>query len=177
MSIWDVIADVLKISLPAGLCILVAYLVFRSLHTTQRQQAQEDMRTRAFAAVIPLKIAAYERAMLFLSRIQPEAIVLRQEPAKLTALQMKQLLITDIRAEYDHNAVQQLYVSERSWGQLMAARDHVLNLIISAGEVVPDTHTGIDLAAKLLDLHKASEAKPIEVAIKLLKQDVAKHFA
>lgn len=168
--------DMLKLALPALLCILTAVLVFTGMQRRQLIEARQEMRLKAFSTVMPLRIGAYERAVLFLHRIQPDNLMLRVDPNNKSAKMFKQQLLDEIRSEYDHNAVQQLYISDAAWSRLLFARDQTASLIQGADEGLGDRATGLDFAKKVLAEQNQRTEKPVDEAIQTLKKDIAKLF-
>ena len=177
MTPYDQVFTLLLLIVPTALALTAGALVFRSLASQQRATERHDQRMRSVAAIVPLRIAAHERAVLFLTRIQPDALLLRSEPARLTAPQLRQALLDDLRSEYDHNAVQQLYVSDSAWGALIGARDAVAALIAETAEALPPTASGLDLAKGILQAVKDRNEGPVPAvitdAIRAIKADLA----
>ncbi len=176
----DVVSELVKQVLPALLCIVTAVLVFYatafSIERRQRSLEKQEMRLRAFSTVMPLRISAYERAVLFLSRIQLEALMLRTETQSKTARALKEQLLEEIRAEYEHNAVQQLYISDAGWSRLIFARDQMAEAIRTETDAVYETlgerASALDLARQLVAAFSERTDKPVEEAISLLKKEL-----
>jgi hypothetical protein len=144
-----ILADSFRLAIPALLVVATAALVLRHQAAKQLRADRAEMRVRSFSTIMPLRMAAHERAMLFLTRIRLEAIVPRLDPANCTAATLRQRILEDIRSEFDHNAVQALYVAEKPWRLLMSARDEVVALVLTAAEELPASASGLDLAAKI----------------------------
>lgn len=172
-ELWEIV----KQALPALLCILAAVLVFSAMQRRQLTEARHEMRLKAFSTIMPLRIGAYERAVLFLHRIQPDNLMLRVDPNNKSAKLFKQQLLDEIRNEYDHNSVQQLYVSDAAWSRLLYARDQTASIIQGADEGMGDRATGLEFAKRVLaELNQRTE-KPVDEAIQTLKKDIARLFA
>lgn len=80
-------------------------------------------------SLFPLRVQAAERLIVLVERIKPAMLVHRHLAAALTASQMAQLMLQNIREEFEYNISQQLYVSERSWQLISAAREEIVQLI------------------------------------------------
>jgi hypothetical protein len=80
-------------------------------------------------AVFPLKLQATERLIVLVERIKPGMLVHRQLSNATTASQLAALMLQNIRDEFEYNISQQLYVSERSWQLIVAAREEIVQLI------------------------------------------------
>jgi hypothetical protein len=177
MSISDQVFVVILLVVPTLLATGAAALVFRALLSQRRAAERQELRLNAFSAIVPLRIAAHERAVLFLTRIQPDAIILRSDVSRMNAGQLRQALLEDLRAEYEHNAVQQLYISDAAWTALLFARDTVAELIADAANELPPIASGLDYAQAVLtavkDRNEGPVPTPITEAIRRLKADLA----
>ena len=99
-----------------GLCILasVAILVAGAVYVTKMvMEAKAKMAALEAskgnrAAILPLRLQAYERMALFLERIDPNQLVMRIHTGGLTVSQEQNLLLTAIRSEFEHNLSQQI---------------------------------------------------------------------
>ena len=84
-----VFIELLKIILPALLVLGAAfYLVHRFLDSEQKRRELE-LKKNTQTSVLPLKIQAYERLIIFLERIQPNSIVLRVNKNGMSAHQLQ----------------------------------------------------------------------------------------
>ena len=102
--------DLLKIVLPALIVAGVIYLLFKQFLEKEQQRRLIELRLESSKATLPLRLQAYERIVLFLERISPNNILVRLSSAGQTAPDFHRLLQQEIRAEYEHNLSQQLYI-------------------------------------------------------------------
>ena len=68
--------------------------------------------------VIPLRLQAFERMVLFLERINPPNLLTREASAGDSVSGLQGKLVKSLRDEYEHNMSQQLYISDHSWEQI-----------------------------------------------------------
>lgn len=91
-------------------------------------------------AIFPLRVQAAERLIVLVERIKPGMLVHRHLGNAGTAAQLAGLMLQNIRDEFEYNISQQLYVSERSWQLITAAREEVVQLIhLSLASIDPET--------------------------------------
>ncbi|MBK9292530.1 MAG: hypothetical protein IPM52_13030 [Bacteroidetes bacterium] len=81
------------------------------------------------AGLFPLRVQAAERLIVLVERIKPGMLVHRHLTSAATAAQLAALMLQNIREEFEYNISQQLYVSERSWQLISAAREEIIQLI------------------------------------------------
>lgn len=173
----SLLADIAKIVLPAGLCLGMAYLMFRQMIQAWTIREEAEARAKFFGTYLPLKLSAYERAILFLERIHPEQLLVRAEPGNKNAKYFAEQLIMEISAEYEHNIVQQLYISSYGWNMLVNAKTEMIGIIRGALKRVPDNAKAIDLAEAIFILIRENEIQLQSIqAIEQLKLDVKNQF-
>src|SRR4051812_1556803 len=106
------LGDLLKIAIPLGLAIVLVMVVLRQQLRREELKERYRIRMEAFSKLLPMKIAAYERALLYADRIHPANLIKRNDPNRKTAKMFEQFLLMEVEVEYEHNVVQQLYISE-----------------------------------------------------------------
>lgn len=79
--------------------------------------------------LFPLKVQAAERLIVLIERIKPAMLVHRHLANAASAAQLATLMLQNIRDEFEYNISQQLYVSERSWQLIAAAREEIVQLL------------------------------------------------
>lgn len=172
------IFDLLKIILPA---LIVAgstfYLVQQHLEKEQQRRLLE-LRLQSSKEMLPLRLQAYERVVLFLERITPNNLLVRLSSAGQSAPDYHRLLLQEIRAEYEHNLAQQLYMSPDAWQQVKNAKESVLTMINKAYHALPQPQQvrGTELAKRVLETVIAEEVDPTAQALNAVKHEATALF-
>ena len=123
--------------------------------------------------ITPLRLAAFERIILFLERINPGNLLVRVQAPGMTAKDFHRALITTIRAEYEHNMSQQIYISDESWDAVLTAKESILELVnISAQRMSADSKP-IELSTYILQMFAQADNNPIKDAIEKVKEEIA----
>jgi len=169
--------EILKIVLPAAMVFVATYIILRSmLENDQKKRDHELRKTKEnhSATTLPLKIQAYERLVIYLERINPNTLVVRTNKNGMSAHQLQLELIRAIKAEYEHNLSQQIYVSAGAWELVKTAREELIKLInISATKVNQDAPSN-DLAMMILNIAAGLDKKlPNEVALEFVKREAS----
>lgn len=94
-----------------------------------QQKPEKQNRKSQDEAIFPLRVQAAERLIVLVERLKPGMLVHRHLVNALSASQLAQLMLHNIRDEFEYNISQQLYVSERSWQLICAAREEIVQLI------------------------------------------------
>src|ERR1700755_1088422 len=108
----DAFLDILKYILPSTIVFLAVYFVLKKHLDVQLKSQVITGRQGQQGTVLPIRLQAYERMVLLLERITPQNLVMRVNNNNATAGQMHQELLASIRAEFEHNLTQQVYISK-----------------------------------------------------------------
>ncbi|HEY1009718.1 MAG: hypothetical protein ACO1NS_09610 [Daejeonella sp.] len=169
--------DILKFAV-AGLIVFFAGWVFIKGYLDKRFNFRMiELKKESLKQILPLRLQAYERTVLFLERINPANMLLRLHVPGMSAKEMQNIIIADIKAEYQHNISQQIYVSQTTWNVVKKIKDDTITIINSATSALPEHATAADLSKSVLShlAHLDSE-NPYDVALNIVKQDVQALF-
>lgn len=171
----EMIYDLLKITLPAALVLYLAYLLVRSFLQKQLDEIAFSVRQKNQETLIPIRLQAYERVTLLLERITPSNLLSRLGSSEYSAEEFQQILIHEIRNEFNHNLSQQVYMSDSAWTYVTTTVEQTISLINSSVNGLPAEAKGIDLAKAILE-NKASEDGTAQQAIKFVKEEIQSIF-
>lgn len=119
-----------------------------------------------------LRLQAYERLVLLTERIALPNLISRLSQPGLSALQMKIVLLENIKQEFDYNSTQQLYVSEIAWDSIRNLKEQNLALIHQVSASLPAESSGSELNKRLLELMMQQTGSPLhEIVTKTLNQE------
>ncbi len=169
----------------ALLAVVVIVKEFYSSETTRKFIENEQKKTlleiqkiqesELRKVVTPIQLQAYERLVLFLERITPNNLVLRCFQPNMTTQLLKDVMIRNIRDEFEHNLSQQLYISNQAWVYIKNAKEDMINTINSIQSKEGETLTPTAFAGKLFELLAGRESQ-IELAQDFLKSEIQKKF-
>ncbi len=172
------LVDILKITLPAIIVATIIYLLFKQFLDREQQRRFVELRLENSKTTLPLRLQAYERVVLFLERISPNNILVRLSSAGQNAQDYHRLLIQEIRAEYEHNLSQQLYISPDAWALVKDAKEGVLTTVNRAYHELqnPAQSRGTELAKRVLEALMTDAAEPTAQALDAVKREVVGLF-
>lgn len=176
MTTAEILLEMLKYILPAALVLGAVALVMREQGRKHDTSERYALLKATRAQTLPLRLQAYERAILLLERISPENLIIRCDGNGKSSRQFQTQLLMEVRAEYEHNVSQQTYIRHESWMQLVSAKEKILSMINAAGKALPPDASGIDLGKTVLAQMMKSDKLPAHEAIRILKQDVQQMF-
>lgn len=172
----DALIEFGKILIPASVVLYAAYLIVRSFIQKEIELRRLDVRSRSIETILPSRLQAYERITLFLERISPQNLLIRLNAPGLAAREFHQLLLAEIRNEYNHNVSQQVYMSEHVWSIVKNAKeDLIVSINDAAGEMGAES-TSLDLAKKIFEKSVNKSVDPIGHALSELKKEIQQTF-
>jgi len=172
MAIVYQFLEILKYILPSVVVFFTAYYIMRHFMQVQLRREAMERKLSQQAATNPIRLQAYERMVLFLERISPQSIVLRVSTPGMKASQLHQELLSTIRAEFDHNLTQQIYISRSAWETVKRAKEETIKIINIAASRTDDNAPAIELSKMLLEMSMQLEKLPTQLAIDLVKEEV-----
>jgi hypothetical protein len=172
----NVLWDILKIVLPALIVFLTAYFLFRDMLTNAQREREFEFRVKNSGKVTPVRLQAYERLALVLERISPQSLLMRVSPHELTTSDYQQLLLSNIRQEFEHNLSQQIYVSPMLWETIRSARENLIGIINRSAEEVGSNSSALSLSKKIIENYIEEDNQPVVEAMNELKKEIGKLF-
>lgn len=173
----NVFLEILKYLLPSLVVFGVVYVMLRGFLKNEDQRRKYLLYKESQKTALPIRLTAYERLVLFLERISPDSMLVRMQDNTLTALQFHASLLTDIRAEYEHNLAQQVYVSDEAWNVVKHAKESMVQLVNACAAQIPSEAPSIDLAKAILATYEQSADSPTMAAVAYLKNEIKNYFA
>lgn len=172
----ETLSDILIFTLPFIVVLAVIVLIVYYLLKLEKAKTDSGIRTKNASSVLNIRLQAYERLLLFLERISPQQLVVRNNDPQLRVADFQGILISNIREEYEHNLVQQLYISDEAWARVEQARAWVMKLVNDAASGLGDDDNAKNLAMLIVEREMKTDHNYIETAISALKQEVRKLF-
>ncbi len=172
----ELVADLVKVILPAGLVIWAMYLTVSSFIKKDLVQKELEIKAETTKTILPIRLQAYERMALFLERISPNNLLIRLNGQTPNVLSFQQLMLSEIREEFSHNLSQQVYMSDEAWTTVKNAMNETVALInISAKELSPDA-PAIELSKRIFEIMMSKEVNPSDEALRVIKQEMRSQF-
>lgn len=172
----DTLIEFGKILLPAALVLYAMYLGVKVMVARELTKKELEIRQKSIEITLPVRLQGYERMILFLERITPNNLVVRVNQPDLSARELHQILLREIRDEYNHNVSQQVYMSIEVWEEVKTAKEDLITAINAAANGLSDEASSLDLAKKLLEYMMEKNVDPIDHAIKSLKAEISKNY-
>jgi hypothetical protein len=168
--------ELIKYTIPALAVISTTWLLLHNFIKIADRKAKAELMLKNNDIILPLRLQAYERMILFLERISIDQLLTRLNQPGTNSRQLHSELLTTIRSEFEHNVTQQLYISPQSWEQVRSARAQMIKLINTSFEQTDPNKSGIELSRKILENMSEMDKMPTQIAVETLKSEVQSLF-
>ena len=168
---------ILLIILAVAVVIFGFWFIQYSQFRNEERKRNWELKRDTQRTISPIRLRAYERLALLLERTKPEHMLMelrKNNPDALsswTVGQVQQYLLQTIRAEYDHNQSQQVYVSDEVWDMIISARDQMGSFIIAISAQLPPNANAQTYATTLMTAYASNGLTPTDKALEMLKDE------
>jgi len=167
----DRFIDMLLFAIPSLITGLIAYYFFKEHTKNEDGRRRFLLKKDLQVSALPLRLQAYERLTLFLERISPNKLLIRVPPNNLNKDTYELLLIQNIEQEMEHNLAQQVYVSDRCWSIISAAKSATIQLIRKASLL--EKTTTADKLREVILTEMMERRAPSDAALSFIKEEIA----
>ncbi|MDA3823046.1 MAG: hypothetical protein PF450_10625 [Bacteroidales bacterium] len=168
----DVFLEILKFTIPSLIVFFTAYYFLRSWSQEEDKRRKHEFNMALKDDILPVRLQAYERSILFMERIAPESILMRLNRSGMSAKQLQTELQNSIRHEYEHNLSQQTYLSAEAWQKVQIARAQILKIISDSAAELKENASGSSLGKLILENVMELKTPPSQAAVNFLKKEV-----
>lgn len=166
------LVEILLYILPAIIVAGVSYNIIKTFFDNEEKKRFFDLQKDIKRDVLPIKLQAYERMVLFLERINLNKLLFRIAPATDDKNDYEHLLIAHIETEFEHNLTQQIYLSDDCWQAISTAKNALIQNIRKVN-MKPEVTDAQKLREALIsDLLESSS--PSFRALSVVKSEVAR---
>lgn len=164
--------EILKYVLPSLVVMITVWILGRQFLKNWELNLRHESGRSLKKTILPIKLQAYERVTLFLERITVDSLLVREKDNNLDARAFHQKLLGAIRAEYEHNLSQQIYLSPEAWQIVKNAKEGVIKMVNKAAMEIKPESDSIELSKKIIDIQIEMENSPTRVAIEFINKEV-----
>jgi hypothetical protein len=176
MNVQLYLLDILKYTSAGVIVFFIAFYVVRTYYDKVKMIGLLELKKTTQAHTLPMRLQAYERMVLFIERINPANMLVRLHISDISASEMQQLVISDIRTEFQHNISQQLYINNQAWMIVRRLKDDTIALINNTAKGLSGTASSLELSKAILVHLSKIEENPYDSALEIIKQDIQQLF-
>lgn len=160
--------------IPSIIVGVIAFYFFKTFVDHQKEMHYMELRKENRSEVLPLRLQAFERLVLFLERISPGQLLSRIKPVGENKYDYETLLISSIEQEFEHNLVQQVYVSQKCWDAIKASKNSTISLIRKTA--MSDKITSAQKLREVVLTELFERSSPSDTGIAFLKNEIRQLF-
>jgi len=176
MNIQLVITEVAILFAGIFLALIALYYVLKNDIQRFFDLKNLEINKEARAHILPLRLQAHERLILFTDRINPANLLVRLHQQGIPVSTLQATVLNEVRSEYQHNITQQLYVNTITWNVVRKLKDDTIAMINNAVQGLPADANGIELSKTILQHMAGIDENPYDLTIELIKKDIQKMF-
>jgi len=165
------ILEILKYTVPSIVVFLTATVMIKYYFKSFLRERDRERILQDRKKTLPLRLQAYERLSLFLERISVDSLVVREQSDDFSSRDFHQHLLASIRAEYEHNLTQQIYISGDAWNVVRNAKEGTIKMINRAAMQVNPDGPALELSKKIIEIQMEVENSPSHVALDFLRSE------
>ena len=120
---------------------------------------------------VDLKLQAYERLTIFLSRIDPWRLLSLVQISEKNIKVIEDSLLQIIISEFEYNLSQQVYVSDSLWELIETSKNKTIQLILSVKINLKKNANGQDFYNSLENVLKNQNVTPSKITLNYLKKE------
>ena len=155
MNIFSIIATVALI-----ISVYIYTKRTQSVDNNCDSRNDNDLKVVSLKLIVPLKIQAYERLLLYIERVQFPVLVKRIFNPVMSRNDFQFSLMQNVQDEFEHNLAQRLYVTEETWHLVDLAKEEVLQNINAVFNDNPDADVAM-IAQKLASFNNPMVEKAV----------------
>lgn len=163
--------ELLKYTLPSLILFLTVFYLMRSYFNNRISLESMGLQSAQKREVLPLRIQAYERLMLFCERINVEQLIYRLRDSDMNVKTLQGTLMIAVQQELEHNLSQQIYISGNLWKIIELAKNEVLAHIVTTADNYAPEDNALKYSNALI-AGKAGSQAILEKAKEALRSEV-----
>lgn len=164
--------ELLIYTIPALIVLLVAYFFLSRFFKNESERRELELKKVNLQVVTPTRLRAYERLTLLLERINPNNMLVNKIESSGNCIEFQAVILSEIRREFEHNASQQVYVSEELWDEITDARDNLIQLVNAAASQCKPDEPAAKLAGIIIEVYNTPDETALDAALHTLKEEI-----
>lgn len=172
MNVIQQILEILKYILPSIVVLIASAYIVNKFLIKEIERKQLAIFQQNSEKSMQMRLQAYERLTIFIERIQPMNMISKLYSKEATAQDLQLAMVQTIRAEFEHNISQQLYVSHQVWQTINAVKEQEITMLNRVGSSLPMGAPAADLIKAISErVIQQEEDAPTAIALEALNKE------
>lgn len=166
------ILEILKYTIPAIIVLIATSLIVKRFLNTELKVKQLKMLTDNQEVTVRLRLQACERLVMFVERINPRQLVPRVYHPGMTVADLQAAIIYTVKAEFEHNLSQQIYVSKPVWDMVTGVKEQLIHMTGHIARQMEADAPGKELHNKMIEFLLSADGQlPMDIAANLINEE------
>jgi hypothetical protein len=172
MNVIQQILEILKYILPSIVVLIASAYIVNKFLIKEIERKQMAIFQQNSEKSMQMRLQAYERLTIFIERIRPMNMISKLYSKEATAQDLQLAMVQTIRAEFEHNISQQLYVSHQVWQTINAVKEQEITMLNRVGSSLPMGAPAADLIKAISErVIQQEEDAPTAIALEALNKE------
>ncbi|WP_293786222.1 hypothetical protein [uncultured Pedobacter sp.] len=176
MNTTQILVDVIILFAGVFMALMAVYYILRNDIQRFFNLKTIELNKESRAHILPLRLQAHERLMIFVDRINPANLLVRLHQQGIAINTLQAAILNEVRSEYQHNITQQLYIDSVTWGVVRKLKEDTIAMVNNAVQGLAADANGIELSKAILQHMAGIEENPYDLTIELIKKDIHRLF-
>ena len=164
--------EILKYIIPSIIVLIASATIVRRFLLSDLKEKQLALLRDNQDTTVRLRLQAYERLVLFIERIHPRNLVPRVYQSGMTVSDLQSVLIFNIKAEFEHNLSQQIYITKRVWDTVRGVKEQEMNMINAICQQLSPDAPAQELHKRIVDYVLTIEGElPTDIALQMINEE------
>jgi len=166
------ILEILKYILPSVVVLAATALIVQKFLINEVERKRLAIFEKNAADAMKLRLQAYERLTIFVERMNTRSLISRFYVQQATAQDVQLAMVQGIRAEFEHNVSQQLYVSHELWMTIRTVMEQEVTMLNRIGASCEMGAPASEFVKKLSEYISNTESTiPTDIALETLNRE------
>ncbi len=166
------VLEILKYTLPALIVLLATFLIVKRFLNTEVKKKQLMLLRDNQEITVRMRLQAYERLVLFIERVHFRQLVPRIYQSGMTVADLQQALVFNIKAEFEHNLSQQIYVTKGVWDMVRTVKEQSIHLVGTIAQQLPADAPAKELHVRIIDFILTTDGSmPSDMALNMINDE------
>ena len=176
MNTQQILVDVVVLFAGIFIALMAVYYILKNDIQRFFNLKNIELNKESRAHILPLRLQAHERLIIFIDRINPANLLVRLHQQGIAIATLQAGVLNEIHSEYQHNITQQLYIDSVTWSVVRKLKDDTIAMINNAVKGLPTDANGIELSKAILQHMASIDENPYDLTIELIKKDIHSLF-
>lgn len=166
------ILEIAKYILPSLVVLIATYLIVNKFLVKEIERKRLSIFQQNSNITLQMRLQAYERLSIFIERMHANSLISRYYTQGATVQDLQIAMVQGIRAEFEHNISQQIYVSNEVWQTIRTVMEQEITMLNRIGSSFEMGAPAADYIKRLSEYVLQTESTlPTTIALETINRE------